>query len=194
MKTGLILILVGFWCASCHQETDEKAKLINQTDSLLSIWNVNASSIVLKPDSFDYIKSIGYKQIMSQLILALKSDTLTTEEVQTMENFFAAHQCYEKNYFLFKKNKYFALMKLKNLGNLKKDIASGIIFSEAGRRIVMNEISDLKAFSDYNQKLKEEYVKCKGLLQDFLRDALKIYSHHKGGRYPQFFIDSIPIP
>jgi hypothetical protein len=192
MKYSLFIVLVVGLSFSCRTHSDTKNKLLQQTDSLLTVWNETFHAFDLQSDSLLYIQNITKKNKMLQIMAALKKDTLGTDDIQTMENFFAAFDCYENNYFNLKKIKYFSIFKKHNLQHLRSDIANDIIYPEAADKFIQHEKTQLGQLRMQQSQLSNEYGKCKGLISEFFRDAMKMYARYHKGNYPSFFNDSLP--
>lgn len=192
MKYFLFIVLVVGLCCSCGTRSDPKNKLLQQTDSLLTVWNESAHAFDLQSDSLLYIQNITRKNKMLQIMAALKNDTLGTDDIQIMENFFAAFECYEDNYFTLKKIKYFSNFKKQNLQYLRSDIAHDIIYPDAADKFIQHERKQLDLLRTEQSQLSTEYGKCKGLIFEFFRDAMKMYARYHKGNYPSFYNDSLP--
>lgn len=192
MKFYLFIILAVGICTCCGTRADMKNELLQQTDSLITVWNESAHAFDLQSDSLLYIQNITRKNKMLQIMAALKKDTLRPDDIQIMENFFAAFDCYENNYFNLKKTKYFSNLKKQNLHHLRSDIANEIILSGAAVKFIQHEKTQLGHFRTEQSQLLTEYEKCKGLITEFFRDAMKMYTRYHQGNYPSFFNDSLP--
>lgn len=192
MKLLLFILLVIWLCFSCGTYPDSKNILLQQTDSLFTVWNESALPFDLKSDSLLYIQNMSKKNKMLQIMSALKTDTLGPDDIQIMENFFAAFDCYENNYFYLKKIKYFSKVKKQNLQHLRTDITNDVIYPEAAAKFIQHEKMQLAHLRTEQSELLTEYEKCKGLISEFFRDAMKMYARYHKGLYPSFYNDSLP--
>jgi len=191
MMRIFFLLLIFVLQTSCRKTSDLQ-KISFSLDSLKTVWMQYYSYKDIREDSLLFLKSFQYYALVKNILYELQNDTLTPRDYETLQNFFNARSCFEKNYFSIKKYLIGIRFKLAMLEQLKRDVSNNVLAREVALNYLQKEKEDLVSFEKQYLTLKNEYLRCSALMKNFFRESLQIFARYNEGQYPHLYWDSVP--